>query len=165
LCMNVHGIIDPDSMHSSDRPVTLDFAEIVSEQKHPDGELRSLFAKGYTFRRRGVPELIKIMQRSRFLDMSSKLSAASRGSLGEENERKHWNSGRLLYKTLLKYLFQGMGLTPGARVIVQHVTAWDSKFAGACMEQNAARPATCRPSPMWRPGGHRPTQLSAKTSR
>ena len=79
---NVHGIIDPESMYSSDRPVTLEFAEIVSEQKHPDGELRSLFAKGYTFRRRGVPELIKIMQRGRFLDMSSKLSAASRGNLG-----------------------------------------------------------------------------------
>ena len=135
----VHGVIDPDSMYSTQRPVTLEYAEVVSDTKNPDGELRSLFAKGYTYRRHGVPELLKIMHRSQFLDMSSKLSAASRGNLGDEKERKHWNSGRLHYKTLLKYIFQDMGLTPGARVVIQHITAWDPEFAAACMEQNAAK--------------------------
>ena len=135
----VNGIIDPDSMYSTKRPVTLEFAEIVANAKNGDGELRSLFSKGYTYRRRGVPELLKIMHRSQFVDMSTKVSAASRGNLGEEKERKHWNSGRLLYKTLLKYIFQDMGLTPGARVVIQHITAWDAEFAAACMEQNAAK--------------------------
>ena len=40
---------------------------------------------------------------------------------------------------MLKYIFQGMGLTPGARVLVQHVTAWDPEFAAACMELNAVK--------------------------
>ena len=135
----VHGVIDPAYMYSNDRPVILEFAEVMSKERDAQGELCSLFAKGYTFRRRGVPELLKILHRSHFTDMSSKLSAASRGNLGEEKERKHWNSGRLLYKTLLKYIFEGMGLTPGARVVIQHITAWDPELAMACMEQNAAK--------------------------
>ena len=63
----VCSIIDPESMYSTDRPVTLEFLEIVSEQKQPDGEFRSLFTKGYTYRRRGVPELLDIMHLSQFV--------------------------------------------------------------------------------------------------
>ena len=133
-----HAIIDPDTMYSTNRPVTFEFIEILSHEKHPNEEPRSLFAKGYMFRRRGVPELVKIMHRSNFLDMSSKLSAASRGNLGEEMDRKHWHNGRQMYKTLLKYMFEGMGLTPSARVLKQHVTAWDPEFAVARVEANAA---------------------------
>ena len=96
-----------------------------------------MFSKGFVFRRRGVPELIKIMHRSQFVDTSNKLAAASRGNLGEDKERKHWHSGRSLYKTMLKYIFQDMGLTPNARVLVQHLTAWDHEFAAAVMEQIA----------------------------
>ena len=135
----VHAIVHPESMYSMDRPVTLEFSEVISQEKHTSGEFRSLFAKGYTFRRRGVPELVNVMHRSKFLDMSSKMSAASRGNLGEEKERKHWNSGRQLYKVVLKYIFEGMGLTPGARAVIQHMTAWDPEFAAACMELNAAK--------------------------
>ena len=40
---------------------------------------------------------------------------------------------------MLKYIFKGLGWTPGARVVAQHITAWDSEFAMACIEQNAAR--------------------------
>ena len=115
----VHIIIDPESMCSTNRLVTLEFLEIVSEQEHPDGAFRSLFTKGYTYRRRGVPELLKIMHRSQFLDMRSKLSVASRGNLGGDAERQHCNLGQLLYKTILKYMFEGMGLTPGARFVIQ----------------------------------------------
>ena len=78
----VHGIIDPESMYSTDRLVTLEFLEIVSEQKQPDGACRSLFTKGCTYRRRGVPDSQKIMHQSQFLDMSSKLSVAHVGTWG-----------------------------------------------------------------------------------
>ena len=54
----VHGIIDPEPMYLTYGPVTLGFLESVSEQKHPGGESFSLFTKGYTYRRRGVPELL-----------------------------------------------------------------------------------------------------------
>ena len=135
----VHAIIHPESMYSTDRPVTLEFSEVISQEKLSSGEFRSLFAKGYTFKRRGVPELVSVMHRSKFMDMSSKMSAASRGNLGEEKERKHWNSGRHLYKAVLKYIFDGMGLTPGARAVIQHLTAWDPELAVACMEMNAAK--------------------------
>ena len=134
-----HCIIDPDTMYSTDRPCTMEFSSIISKEQTPDGKYRSLFSKGYAFRRLGVPELIKVMHRSQFVDTGNKLTAASRGNLGEEKERKHWHSGRSLYKTMLKYIFQDMGLTPGARVLVQHLTAWDHEFAVACMEQNAAK--------------------------
>ena len=67
-----------------------------------------MFCRGYVYKRQGVPELVKIMYRSEFIDMSSKLSAASRGDLGEEKEHKHWQSRQSLYKTMLKYRFQGM---------------------------------------------------------
>jgi len=83
----LHGIIDPESMYSKHRPVTLELLEIVSEQKHPDGEFFSLFTKDYKYRRQGVPDLLHIMHRSQFLDMSSTLSAASRGNLGMRRRR------------------------------------------------------------------------------
>ena len=135
-----HCIIDPESMYSNDRPCTMEFSSIISSEKNTtDGEYKSLFSKGFAYRRRGVPELVKIMHRSQFVDMANKLAAASRGNLGEEKERKHWHSGRCLYKTMLKYIFQDMGLTPNARVLVQHLTAWDNEFAAAIMEQNAAK--------------------------
>ena len=95
-------------MYLTGRLATLEFLEIVSEQKQPDGAFRSLFTKCYTYRRRGVPELLKIMHRSQFLDMSAKLAAASRGNLVDDKERTHWESGRLLYNTILKYMFEEM---------------------------------------------------------
>ena len=134
-----HCIIDPDSMYSPDRPCTMEFLSVIRHERTSDGEFRSLFANGDAFRRRGVPELINIMHRSQFVDTCNKLAAASRGNLGSEKELKHWNSGRSLYKTILKYIFQDMGLTPNARLLVQHETAWDAEFAAACMEQNAAK--------------------------
>ena len=36
----VHGVIDPESMYATDRRVTLEFLENVSEQKQPDGAVR-----------------------------------------------------------------------------------------------------------------------------
>ena len=134
-----HCIIDPDSMYSPDRPCSMEFTTLVSSEKDSEGEFKSLFSKGFVFRRHGVPELVKILHRSEFVDTSTKLAAASRGNLGEEKERKHWNSGRSLYKTMFKYIFQDMGLTPNARVLVQHATPWDHQLAGAIMEQNAAK--------------------------
>ena len=133
-----HCIIDPDTMYSTDRPCTMEFSSIISKEQTPDGKYRSLFSKGYAFRRLGVPELIKVMHRSQFVDTGNKLTAASRGNLGEEKERKHWHSGRSLYKTMLKYIFQDMGLTPGARVLVQHVTQWFHAFAIAHVGLNTA---------------------------
>ena len=47
-----HGIIDPESVYSPERSVTLELLEVVSAQKQPDGAFRSLFTKGYTYRRR-----------------------------------------------------------------------------------------------------------------
>ena len=79
------------------------------------------------------------MNHSQFIDMSNTLSAASHGSLGDEKEHKHWNSRQIFYKTMLKYIFQGVGLTPHVQALVQHVTPWDHEFAAAIMEQNAAR--------------------------
>ena len=61
------------------------------------------------------------------------------GIFGDDKERKHWNSGRLLYNTILKYMFEGMGLTPGARLVIQHITPWDPELAAACMEQHALK--------------------------
>jgi hypothetical protein len=134
----VQAVIDPKTMYSSERPVTLEFLQLMSGQR--DGnELKSIFRKGYTWRRGGIPELIKILHRSHFQDWSSKLSAASRGNLGEEKERKSWSSGRLLYKTFLQYIFADMGLTPGARVVIQHITPWDHELGMACVELNAER--------------------------
>ena len=83
--------------------------------------------------------MIEIFHRCQFQDWSSKLSAASRGHVGEEKERKSWNSGRAMYKSVLKYIFEGMGLTPGARIVIQHITAWDHELGMACVELNAAR--------------------------
>ena len=134
----VQAIIDPKTMYSTERPVTLEFLQILSDQKE-GVELKSIFRKGYTWRRYGVPELLKILPRSHFHDWSSKLSAASRGNLGEDKERKSWNSGRLLYKTILQFIFSGMGLTPGARVVIQHITSWDHELGMACIELNAER--------------------------
>ena len=135
----LHTIIDPETMYSDNRPAHLDFLQLVSELKDADGALRSVFRKGFSWRRGAIPELIKILHRSHFENWSNKLSAASRGNLGEDKERKSWSSGRQLYKSILKYMFHGMGLTPGARVVVQHVTAWDNELMMACVEWNASR--------------------------
>ena len=71
----------PPSIPFSEHAV-LEFEQVVSDARNADGELRSLFTKGYTYRRHGVPELLRIMHRSQFVDMSSRLSAASRGTWG-----------------------------------------------------------------------------------
>ena len=78
----VHGIIDSRSMYSTDCFVTLEFLAIASEQKHPDVAFRRLFTKSYAYQRRGVPDLLPIMRRIKFLDMSSKLSGALAWELG-----------------------------------------------------------------------------------
>ena len=81
-----HCIIDPDTMYSTDRKCTIEFLTSISKEQTPDGQYCSLFSKGYAFRRRGVPELIMIMQRSQLVDTGNKLAAASRGNLGEEKD-------------------------------------------------------------------------------
>jgi hypothetical protein len=53
------GIIDPQSMYLTDRIVTLEFLDIVSEHKHSDCEFCGIFTEGYTYRRRGVPEFVE----------------------------------------------------------------------------------------------------------
>ena len=80
-----------------------------------------MFPRGCMYKLKGAPELVKIMHRSEFTDMSSRLSAASRGNLGEEKDP-----------------FQGMNLTPSAQALVEHVTLWDHEFAVAITEQSAA---------------------------
>ena len=87
----VHGIVDPESTYSTDRLVKLEILEIASEQKHPDGEFFSLCTEGYTYRRREVPDLLKIMSRSKFLDMSPKSQRCLTWKLGGEKERKNLN--------------------------------------------------------------------------
>ena len=130
----VFGVIDPETMYSPDRPVTVEFMQLLSDTKDGD-ELKSMFRKGYTWRRGGIPELIKILHSSQFQDWSSKLSAASRGHVGNDKERKSWSSGRGLYRSVLKYIFEGMG----ARIVIQHIAAWDHELGMACAELNAAR--------------------------
>ena len=77
------------------------------------------------------------MRRSQFLDMSSKLAVSSRGNLGDDKERQNWNLGRRLFKTILKYMFEGMCLTPGALLVTQHIMPWDPELVVACVEQRA----------------------------
>ena len=36
-------------------------------------------------------------------------------------------------------MVEGMGLTPGARLVIQHIAPWDPELAAACMEQNALK--------------------------
>ena len=48
-----------------------------------------------------------------------------------------WHSGRKVYNTVFRHVFEGMGLTPAARVMVQHITTWDAELAMACVEHNA----------------------------
>ena len=94
------------------------------------------------YKLKGAPELVKIMHRSEFTDMSSRLSAASRGNLGEEKDR-----------------FQGMNLTPGAQALVEHVTPWDHEFSAVIMQQSAAK-ASDMPTIMYTASGwaqNRPT--------
>ena len=47
--------------------------------------------------------------------------------------------GATVYTTILKYMFAGTGLTPGARLVIQHITPWDPELVVACMEQNALK--------------------------
>jgi hypothetical protein len=131
-------IIDPDSMYSLERPHKIDAFQVMSAAEKSENEPKCLFAKGFTWKRFSVPELVKIMHRSQFADWSVKVSAASRRTQDPQVERKSWFSGRCLLKSLLKHVFQGMGLTPAARACIHHVTAWDPELAIACMELNAS---------------------------
>ena len=108
-------IIDPESMYSHERPFKIDAIQIMSAVEKSDGEQKCLFAKGLTWKRFSVPELVKIMHRNQFFDWSVKVSAASRSKIDTVLERRSWFSGRCLQKSLLKHIFQGMGLTPAAR--------------------------------------------------
>jgi hypothetical protein len=131
-------IIDPESMYSQERPHKIDCIQVMSAAETAELEPKCLFAKGFTWRRFSVPELVKIMHRSQFEDWSVKVSAASKLTKAPDVERKSWFSGRSLLKSLLKHVFQGMGLTPAARACIHHVTAWDPELAIACMELNAS---------------------------
>jgi hypothetical protein len=131
-------IIDPESMYSMERPHKIDAIQVMSASEKADGEPKCLFAKGFTWKRFSVPELVQIMHRSQFADWSVKVSAASKLTRDKQVERKSWFSGRCLLKSLLKHVFQGMGLTPAARACIHHVTAWDPELAIACMEMNAS---------------------------
>jgi hypothetical protein len=70
------------------------------------------------------------------------MTAASRSNLNQDQERKSYHSGRELYTTVFKYIFEGMGLTSAARTIIEHYTVWDPEMAMACVEQNAMRAAS-----------------------
>ena len=87
-------IIDPESMYSHERPFKIDAVQIMSAAEKSDGEQKCLFAKGFTWKRFSVPELVKIMRRSQFFDWSVKVSAASRSKIDTVLERRSLFSGR-----------------------------------------------------------------------
>ena len=81
-------IIDPESMYSQERPFKIDAVQIMSAAEKSDGEQKCLFAKGFTWKRFSVPELVKIMHRSQFWDWSVKVSAASKTKIAGDLERR-----------------------------------------------------------------------------
>ena len=83
-----HCIIDPDSVYSPTQKGVIDFSLIMSSSRRA-GEYCSLFSRGSMYKRSGVPELVKLMDRNEFIDMSNNLSAASHGSSGNEIERNN----------------------------------------------------------------------------
>ena len=147
-------------MYSNNRVVSIEFSILISSMRDPQGKYCNKLSNRCVFRHQGVPELVKIMNRCRFIDMSNKLAATSHARIGHEKERKHWNSRRAFYKTLLTYVFQGMNLTPNAQAVVQHVTPWDHEFAATCMKMQP-KPLTRPPSCTLPAGRHKTTQSFA----
>ena len=74
-------LIDENSMYSDVREFRIVFLQIVSKERKDNGELRSVFAQGFTWKRLAVPQPVKILHRCKFEDWSLKVSSVSRGNL------------------------------------------------------------------------------------
>jgi len=117
---------------------------LISNAVDGTGRLVSLYAKSLLWKRSAVSEPVRAMPKEEFRDWTIDQGIAAlppRCRNAQPFQRRQWNSGVALWKTLLRNVFEGIPLAEGELAHVREWTLNDDCLPRAVMELEMERQA------------------------